>query len=102
MPRDQAYDHTVPRRSEGTKQTQRSKQPWPADKPFRLLSIDGGGILGLLPCLMLAELEKRFLDGEPIGKHFDMIAGTSTGGIGSVLNSVYLSWPMRFSDIVTH
>lgn len=81
MPRDQAYDHTVPRRSEGTKQSQRSKQHWPVDKPFKLLSIDGGGILGLLPCLMLAELEKRFLDNEPIGKHFDMIAGTSTGGI---------------------
>lgn len=31
--------------------------------------------------MILAEIEKRFLDGEPIGKHFDMIVGTSTGGI---------------------
>lgn len=81
MPRDSDYDHTVPRRSDGTKQTQRKAQPWPADRPFRILSIDGGGILGLLPSLVLAELEDRFLGGEPIGKHFDLITGTSTGGI---------------------
>ncbi|EEE36592.1 patatin [Rhodobacteraceae bacterium KLH11] len=31
--------------------------------------------------MILAEIEKRFLDGEAIGKHFDMIVGTSTGGI---------------------
>jgi len=81
MPRDEMYDHSVPRRSDGTQQTLRPVQPWPEGKPFRLLSIDGGGILGLLPCLVLAELESRFLDGEPIGNHFDMITGTSTGGI---------------------
>lgn len=81
MPRDNDYDHTVPRRSDGTKQTQRIAQHWPADKPFRILSIDGGGILGLLPTLVLAEIEKRYLDGDPIGQHFDIIAGTSTGGI---------------------
>ncbi|MEO0486915.1 MAG: CBASS cGAMP-activated phospholipase [Pseudomonadota bacterium] len=81
MPRDENYDHTVPRRSDGTRQTLRPVQPWPSDKPFKILSIDGGGILGILPCMILAEVEKRFLDGEPIGKHFDMIVGTSTGGI---------------------
>ncbi|SDG05060.1 CBASS cGAMP-activated phospholipase [Rhodobacter capsulatus] len=81
MPRDNDYDHTVPRRSDGTKQTQRVAQPWPTNKPFRILSIDGGGILGLLPTLVLAEIEKRYLGGEPIGQHFDLIAGTSTGGI---------------------
>lgn len=81
MPRDSDYDHTVPRRSDGKKQTQRKAQPWPSDRPFRILSIDGGGILGLLPTLVLAEIETRFLDGEPIGKHVDLITGTSTGGI---------------------
>lgn len=81
MPRDSEYDHTVPRRSDGTRQTLRPVQPWPSGKPFKILSIDGGGILGILPCLILAEIEKRFLDGEPIGNHFDMIVGTSTGGI---------------------
>lgn len=81
MQHDSEYDHTVPRRSDGTRQTLRSVQPWPSGKPFKILSIDGGGILGILPCMILAEIEKRFLDGEPIGGHFDMIVGTSTGGI---------------------
>lgn len=81
MLREVEYDHTVPRRSDGTKQSHRKAQPWPTDRPFRILSIDGGGILGLLPALVLAEVESRFLDGEPVGKHFDMITGTSTGGI---------------------
>lgn len=80
MPRD-SYDHTVPRRSDGTRQTARPVQPWPEGKPFRILSIDGGGILGILPCMILAEIEKRFLGGAPIGQHFDMVVGTSTGGI---------------------
>lgn len=79
--READYDHTVPRRSEGTRTTLRPAQPWPEGRPFKLLSIDGGGIRGLLPALVLAEIEQRYLGGEPIGRHFDMIAGTSTGGI---------------------
>lgn len=71
----------LPRRSDGTIQTQRKKLPWPADRPFRILSIDGGGICGILPAAVLTELERRFLEGQSVGKHFDMIAGTSTGGI---------------------
>ncbi len=46
---------------------------------FRLLSIDGGGIRGLIPALILAELEKRLE--KPLCELFDVIAGTSTGGI---------------------
>jgi patatin-like phospholipase/acyl hydrolase len=70
-----------PRRSDGTRQTLREPLPWPADRPFRILSIDGGGICGILPASVLAELEQRYLGGEPVGRYFDMIAGTSTGGI---------------------
>ena len=70
-----------PRRSDGTIQTRRVPQPWPSEKPFRILSIDGGGICGILPAAVLAELESRFLSGKSIADHFDMIAGTSTGGI---------------------
>ncbi len=48
-------------------------------RPFRILSIDGGGIRGLIPALLLAELEKQ--TGRPIAELFDLIVGTSTGGI---------------------
>ena len=69
------------RRSDGTIQHARLKQPWPQGRPFRILSIDGGGIRGVFPAAFLAELEKRFLGATSIANHFDMIAGTSTGGI---------------------
>jgi len=45
----------------------------------RILSIDGGGIRGLIPAIVLAELEKRA--GKPVAELFDLVAGTSTGGI---------------------
>lgn len=73
--------YVPPRRSDGTIQTVRRAQPWPKDRPFRILSIDGGGICGILPAAFLAELERRFLNGAPIAGYFDMVAGTSTGGI---------------------
>ena len=69
------------RRSDGTIQQRRVLQPWPKDKPFKILSIDGGGIRGVFPAAYLAELEKRFLNGASIANHFDMVAGTSIGGI---------------------
>lgn len=73
--------YVPPPRSDGTSQTHRKAQPWPEGRPFRILSIDGGGICGILPASVLAELEARYLGGDPIGDYFDMIAGTSTGGI---------------------
>ncbi len=51
----------------------------PGQRKRRLLCIDGGGILGTFPAAFLAELEQH-LD-HPIGSYFDLIAGTSTGGI---------------------
>lgn len=51
---------------------------------FRILSIDGGGIRGIIPACVLAEVERAIQSLEPsrkIGDAFDMIAGTSTGGI---------------------
>ncbi|MCP1850286.1 MULTISPECIES: CBASS cGAMP-activated phospholipase [unclassified Bradyrhizobium] len=74
-------NYVPPRRSDGTIQYARLKQPWPQGRPFRILSIDGGGIRGVFPAAFLAELESRFLGGASIANHFDMIAGTSTGGI---------------------
>jgi len=45
-----------------------------------ILSIDGGGIRGIIPAVILVELAKQ-RDGLPLHKAFDLIAGTSTGGI---------------------
>jgi uncharacterized protein len=45
----------------------------------RVLAIDGGGIRGLIPALLLAELEERA--GRSVFRLFDLMAGTSTGGI---------------------
>ncbi|XP_016694193.1 patatin-like protein 2 isoform X2 [Gossypium hirsutum] len=50
-----------------------------------VLSIDGGGIRGLIPGTILAFLESQLqkLDGEGarLADYFDVIAGTSTGGL---------------------
>jgi patatin-like phospholipase/acyl hydrolase len=46
---------------------------------MRVLTIDGGGIRGIIPALVLAELEARA--GKPVADLFDLVAGTSTGGI---------------------
>lgn len=52
----------------------------------RILTIDGGGIRGVIPAMILISLEKSLqaLSGKPnakIADYFDFIAGTSTGGI---------------------
>jgi len=45
------------------------------------LSIDGGGIRGIIPCKVLMYIEERFGGEVGIAELFDLIAGTSTGGI---------------------
>jgi patatin-like phospholipase/acyl hydrolase len=45
----------------------------------KVLAIDGGGIRGLIPALVLAEIERRC--DRPAGQLFDLVAGTSTGAI---------------------
>ncbi len=54
-------------------------EPTDQDKAFRILSIDGGGIRGVFPAALLARLEQHLE--HPVGRYFDLIAGTSTGGI---------------------
>ncbi len=44
-----------------------------------ILSIDGGGIRGIIPARIVAEIEQR--TGRAAADLFDLIAGTSTGGI---------------------
>lgn len=45
----------------------------------KILSIDGGGIRGIIPAMILAEIEQK--TGKRVAQMFDLIAGTSTGGI---------------------
>ncbi|HEX2926932.1 MAG TPA: CBASS cGAMP-activated phospholipase [Ruminiclostridium sp.] len=48
-------------------------------KTIKILSIDGGGIRGLIPAMILAKIEE--ITSKPVSQLFDLIAGTSTGGI---------------------
>ena len=48
--------------------------------PYRVLAIDGGGIRGIIPAAVLADLERR-LAPKATADVFDLIVGTSTGGI---------------------
>lgn len=50
-----------------------------AERPIRVLSIDGGGIRGLIPAVVLDTIEKK--TNKPISQVFDLIAGSSTGGM---------------------
>jgi uncharacterized protein len=55
-------------------------------KKYRILSIDGGGIRGIIPATIVVYLESRLqrLSKNPnvrVGDYFDFIAGTSTGAI---------------------
>jgi patatin-like phospholipase/acyl hydrolase len=51
-------------------------------QPFRILSLDGGGIMGAFPASVLATFER--VTGKRVVDHFDLITGTSTGGIIAV------------------
>jgi uncharacterized protein len=46
---------------------------------IKVLSIDGGGIRGIIPAVILSEIQKRL--SKELWQTFDLIAGTSTGGI---------------------
>jgi patatin-like phospholipase/acyl hydrolase len=48
-------------------------------KKFRILSIDGGGLRGVIPVTILKKVEA--ITGKRIFESFDLIAGTSTGGL---------------------
>jgi len=46
---------------------------------FRILSLDGGGMWGIVSATVLASFERAI--GKPIQEYFDLVAGTSTGSI---------------------
>jgi patatin-like phospholipase/acyl hydrolase len=83
------------RRSAGAIAGRRQPLSWPSERPFRILSVDGGGIKGMFPASFLADLEETLCEGRSVGEHFDLIAGTSTGGI----IALGLASGMRASEI---
>lgn len=64
---------------------------WSAEQPFQSLALTGGGYRGLFTAQVLCTIEEHL--GEPIGRRFDLIAGTSIGGI--VALAVAFEIPMR-------
>ncbi|XP_012830445.1 PREDICTED: patatin-like protein 2 [Erythranthe guttata] len=64
----------------------------PFGKLIRVLAIDGGGVRGIIPGVILEFLESQLqkLDGEDarLADYFDVIAGTSTGGLITVMLTV--------------
>ena len=69
---------TRPRLVRGTYQGQARGDPMKA-QPFRILSLDGSGIIGAFAASALATFKRE--TGQRIIDHFDLITGTSTGGI---------------------
>lgn len=65
------------------------KMPTRKQNELRVLSIDGGGMKGILPSVYLKRIEDH--TGDPIYKYFDLITGTSTGGIIALGLSVGMS-----------
>jgi len=55
------------------------RQTYIDSRAVKVLCIDGGGIRGLIPALVLAEIELR--TGRRTADMVDLIAGTSTGGL---------------------
>lgn len=53
------------------------KAPIPEGRPVRVLSLDAGGIRGILELHILAHIEEK--SGKPISELFDLFVGTSTG-----------------------
>jgi uncharacterized protein len=50
-----------------------------AARRFQVLALDGGGVRGIFTAALLARLEED--TGKPVVDHFDLVVGTSTGGI---------------------
>lgn len=63
-------------KSEGIDRASKPEETW--DR-FQILSLDGGGFKGLFSAAVLAKLEEK--SGHRVTDHFDMITGTSTGGL---------------------
>ncbi|TFK32671.1 acyl transferase/acyl hydrolase/lysophospholipase [Crucibulum laeve] len=55
------------------------------ERPLRVLSLDGGGVRGLSSLYILNEVMKKAAPGKKPCEVFDMIAGTSAGGLTAIM-----------------
>jgi len=87
-------------------QTVRALQEVPKSAGIRVLSLDGGGVRGVIQLVILAQIER--LIGLPIAKLFDLIVGTSAGGIlalyltskASTVGTAKLNSPQSGIDLI--
>lgn len=84
-------------RHAGSLQTRRVRQRWVGEGAFKILSLDGGGIRGVYTAELLRLCEEAWGNGRPLASYFDMIAGTSTGGIIGLALGLGLSTSDIFS-----
>jgi patatin-like phospholipase/acyl hydrolase len=67
------------KRQHGSADSVASEGQTAGSKQFRILSLDGGGIRGLITAIWLKRLEQEVK--KPLHECFDLVAGTSTGAI---------------------
>ena len=53
----------------------------PREAGIRILCLDGGGVRGVIEVLILQAIERKLGESLPLSRFFDLIAGTSTGGL---------------------
>jgi patatin-like phospholipase/acyl hydrolase len=85
-------------RDKGRRINARLKQPWPKDQPFKILSLDGGGIRGIFSAGVVKAIADELPEKDALRDYFDLIAGTSTGGIVAIALGLGVS-PSRIFDL---
>lgn len=85
-------------RDSDRRETSRERQAWPTDQPFKILSLDGGGIRGIFSAAIIKEITAELNPGHRISDYFDLIAGTSTGGIIAIALGLGID-PQRIFDL---
>ena len=61
----------------------------------KILSIDGGGVRGVIPAVLVAKIEEQM--GEPITDIFDLFVGTSTGGLITLFVNIQENGRQKYS-----
>ena len=91
-------DKLFDKRKIHSRTTRREKLPWPKDRTYKILSLDGGGIKGVFTACLIKHIERCFANGKPLACYFDHIAGTSTGGIIALGLGLHIS-TQRIADL---